>query len=137
MKTVNADTKFIIEGKFKLGENFNAVVDLLKPTHNDGAFRLVRLDSNGALYDWDYGTNALGVKLCQLSETEWTTVTIVCDLENNVKDIYINGKLVAEGLKVYGDGIENTRVTKVRAIQFSQGSGTVYIDYVRYWYAEN
>ena len=137
MKTVNADTTFIIEGKFKLGENFNAGVDLLKPTPNDGSFRLVRLDSNGALYDWDYGTNALGVKLCQLSETDWTTVTIVCDLENNVKDIYINGKLVAEGLKVYGDGIENTRVTKVRAIQFFKGSGTVYIDYVRYWYAEN
>ena len=77
----------------------------------------------------------MGVKLCQLSETEWTTVTIVCDLENNVKDVYINGSLVAAGLKVYADGITDTRLTKVRILQFSEGSGTVYIDYVRYWYA--
>ena len=136
MQKINAGTTFVIEGKFKLGENYAAVCDLLKPTPASGAFRLVRLEKDGAIYNWDYDTGALGVKLCQLSETEWTTVTIVCDLENNVKDVYINGVLVAAGLKVYQDGITDTRLTKVRIAQFSSGNGTLYIDYVRYWYAE-
>ena len=136
MQKINAGTTFVIEGRFKLGENYGAVADLLKPTPSSGAFRLVRVGKDGGLYNWDYDTGALGVKLCQLSETEWTTVTIVCDLENNVKDVYINGSLVAAGLKVYADGITDTRLTKVRILQFSEGSGTVYIDYVRYWYTD-
>lgn len=134
MQKIDAGTTFVIEGRFKLGEGYGAVADLLKPTPSSGSFRLVRLEKDGALYNWDYDTGKLGAKLCQLSETEWTTVTVVCDLANNVKDVYINGVLVAAGLKVYQDGITDTRLTKVRILQFSAGNGTVYVDYVRYWY---
>lgn len=140
LKTINAGSVFVVEGKFKISEDFNAEVELLKLRFNDGAPALVKLSADGALYNYYFNgdTGVKGDKLCELSSEDWTTVTVICDLTNNKKDIYINGTLVCSGVTVYKSSItsEDTRVTLMRVSMFNSGSGTVDIDYVNYWYAE-
>ena len=141
---INKDTTFVIEGRFKLGENWNTQCDIMKMTTNvaSTANIFVRINSDGCLYNWDYtnGSGVYGQKLCQLSSDEWTTVRVVCDLAANTKDIYINGVLVAEGLLARRVNMEDTTLPKCRVVHYANdsqsGSGEVYCDYVRYWYVE-
>ena len=129
-----------IEAKFKLGkfnENSPAIcgdlIKLLDPSSTTIA--LVRLDADGTLRDFVYsGTgkypangDSLGVKL---SETEWTTIKVVCHMNENTKDIYINGNLVVKDSALYNtNGAASYETAKTRVMHFkSSGIGTLYVD---------
>lgn len=133
---IDASSVVVIEGSFKLGAGAAVGADLLKLTPASGAFNLIYLNTDGKLYDWTYsgGTGAKGEVLGALSSEVWTTIKIICDLKNNVKTVYINGTLVKDNLAVYDTSITDTAITKCRAIQMKAGSGTVYVDNVRYYY---
>ena len=135
-----AGNDITIEGKFKLGKydgNDVAIcgdlIKLLDPSSTTIA--LVRLDADGTLKDFVYsGTskspsigNSLGVKL---SETEWTTIKVVCHMNENTKDIYINGNLVVKDSALYNtNGAASYETAKTRVMHFkSSGIGTLYVD---------
>ncbi len=130
---ISANTKFVIEGSFKLGEG-KAAADLLKITPSSGSYNLIYLNTKGELCDWVYtdGVGAQGEVIGKLSEDAWTNIKIVCDLKNNTKEIYINGKLVKNGL-ICDSSTADVRITKCRVIQMKSGAGSVYVDDVAYY----
>ena len=128
---VSEKTKFIIEGKFKLGANAQLSADLLKMTPKSGSFNLIYLKSNGELCDVNNQSEAFGM----LSSDKWTSIKIVVDLEKNTKDIYIDDVLVKSGLAVYDASITDTALTKCRIVHIKGGSGSLYVDDIRFYYA--
>ena len=135
-----AGNDITIEAKFKLGKyNENdcaASGDLLKLLDpSNVTIALVHLAQDGTLKDFVYsgtGTypsvgNSLGVKL---SESEWTTVKVVCHMNDNKKDVYVNGTLVLEGGVLYNtNGAANYVTAKTRIMHYkSSGIGTVFVD---------
>lgn len=133
---INAGAKFVIEGKFRLGEESTIEADLLKVTPASGAFNLVYLNGNGEICNYVYSENGgkVGQAIATMSRTEWTHIRIACDLTNNTKDIYVNGNLVAKNLTVYGSSITDTAITKCRIVQLKGGIGDLFVDDVRYYY---
>jgi len=130
---ISANTKFVIEGSFKLGEG-NAAADLLKLTPASGAYNLIYLNKKGELCDWVYtdGKGAEGEALGKLSADSWTNIKIVCDLANNTKEIYINGTLVKSSV-IHDSATADVKITKCRVIQMKNGSGSVYVDDIAYY----
>lgn len=134
---------FTVEARFKIGKYdgnaFAACGDLLKLIDSSSkSIALVRLDSNGTLRNFTYtsGSVAVGESLgVKLSETEWTTVKVVCDMANNKKDIYINGELVLDDAQLYTNSGSSTYVTAItRLIQpKGSGKGIVYIDDYKFY----
>lgn len=130
---ISANTKFVIEGSFKLGEG-NAAADLLKLTPSSGAYNLIYLNKKGELCDWVYtdGKGAEGEAIGKLSKDVWTNIKIVCDLANNTKEIYINGTLVKSGV-IHDSATAGVKITKCRVIQMKSSTGSVYVDDIAYY----
>ena len=135
-QSIDAGSKFVIEGKFCLGASSTVAADLLKLVPAVGSFNLVYLNESGELCNYVYseGVGAVGDVIATVSRTEWTQIKIVCDLANNTKAIYVNGNLAADGLAVYGTDITDTAITKCRIVQIKGGSGDLYVDDVKYYY---
>ena len=129
-----------VEGKFKIGKYignaFAAKGNLFKLLDaNSTTIALVGLAADGSLHDYVYTTDnlypsvgeSLGVTL---SETEWTTVKVVCHFATNTKDIYINGTLVKEGVALYRTDKYSAYTPAVMRIMHFGGSGigTLFVD---------
>lgn len=132
-----------VEARIKIGKydgnNFASCGDLLKLLDPSAkTIALVRLDPDGTLRNFTYtsGSVAVGESLgVKLSETEWTTVKVVCDMANNKKDIYINGELVLDDAQLYVNSGSSAYVTAItRIIQpKNSGKGIVYIDDYKFY----
>ena len=136
---IDAGKTVTVEAKYKLGkvdENNPACRgDMLKFLDPDNkTIALVLLDSDGTLRNSEYAGTSTGPSrtdsIGKLSETEWTTIKVVCDMVNNKKDIYINGVLKVDNAQLYNDnGASTYTIASTRVFQFkSSGIGKLQID---------
>lgn len=128
-----AGTDVTVEAKFMRSAEFDGCGDLLKLVQSSpklASIALMHVNKRGELCD------IVGSKIgdsfgVTLSEFEWTHVKIVCHLASNTKDVYINGILYGEGLKLLSSASDaaafNTARTRVMQYKAS-GIGTIYFD---------
>jgi len=136
--SVTAGTKIVIEGRFLINEGFAGGGDLLKLVLSSGSITLIHVDADGELYNVVYNGNsasrgeALGVKLYY---EEWTPIKVICDLENNTKEIYVNGYKIEGSFTLNESGTKEVVPTKIRIMQFKKnGGGTLYLDDLKCYY---
>ena len=131
-----AGTDITVEAKFMKSAEFDACGDLLKLVQSSpklASIALMHVNKRGELCDIVSGDigKSYGVTL---SEFEWTHVKIVCHLASNTKDVYINGILYGEGMKLSNDDSAVFNTARTRVMQYkSSGVGTVYFDDYRFY----
>ena len=64
--------------------------------------------------------------LCTLQKGKWTTISVICDLEEMTFDAYIDGKLVANDVSIKYTVKNN--VSRLRALSMSSSGGCLYLD---------
>lgn len=131
-KTISTGSVVVLEAKFKLGGELNAHIDLFKTIDKNGvAMRTLRVKSNGKLYNMSGSDSDFHDDLgCSLDRDEWTKVRVILDLENNVKNIYVHGKLVLISA-INETGMAQTELKRQRIVQFvgtTIGSSELMVD---------
>ena len=122
----------VFEAKFKISENFKSTATILYvlTTGSVGKFQNLRLQSNGELCLVTVG-GSIGEAVGKLSANEWTSIKVIFDMKNNVKDIYINDTIVANDLPISNAATDEWDINRVRITQFSPsgpGLGSVLVD---------
>ncbi len=102
---VSAGIDYVYEAEYKLGEDFETnksnmvllqVVDRKNADTGADVFRaLLHLNKDGMVYSSEYSSAKF---FCQLSEYEYTRISVSVHPSENTYDVYVNGVLVVGGL---------------------------------------
>ncbi|MBQ8302629.1 MAG: hypothetical protein IJX97_03660 [Clostridia bacterium] len=136
--TATATSTVVFEAKFKLGEGTVSAADIFKvsDSNTSGAtwYNGLRLTADGKLYDRGTGTQvALNASL---KTDEWTTIKVVMDFENNLKDIYVNSVLVADNVPITSGTVSEYDILKCRVVHFVNNgscSGEILVDDYKFY----
>ena len=131
----------VIEAKFMLGADSASAANILMLYNSDlsAMYQSIYMAENGDIYSLSKD-DLRGDKIGKITADSWTSIRVIMDLENNVKDIYVDDELVVRAAKISMSDTSNVTLDLNRLVQFVPGNatGTIMLDdYKCYLYADS
>ncbi len=139
LNEIEAGTNFTVEADFAISEgslptgtlfkfidSANTVISLLFIDVDSNGNVLVYNAFNNQKADIDTSTPAIEpvAILHRYDFNEWSNIKVVCNMTENTKDIYVDGKLMAGGLKIADIDTATFATVKNRVFQYYSSSKT-------------
>lgn len=97
---------YSVEFDFKItNKNTNSNLLAFKASDYSTAFELRR--TRGQIYFNNFSLDSVIADIADIVENEWYTVKVVCDIDNKLVDVYVNGKKILSNLGFTKNDITN------------------------------